>query len=219
MRSGESAETLRRFRLRDDFMRWLYQRHLGGIDRPPFSHFVLERHGEPNQPYDEAEVHATTKWLKDMGFIKGEAAMQTRGGVLRPGLTTLGMNRVERGQSVNEQEIATVNINATNSNVVYQSSHVTQSLVVTEEGASDVQAAINGIMALLDSSDEFNGEQGVELRDAVDVLQGEVTQGHANPEKLKRWLAKAVTALAPVGAVADVAAVVGLIQTAIGSLG
>lgn len=212
----EFEQVRRRMAFRDEYLRWLYRLHVAGTDSPGYSRFLDESSGPS---CEEIDIHRATKWLKEMGFISGLASAQTQGGVVRPCITTLGINRIEQNGSVNDQERAAVNINATNSNVAVGSPSAIQSLTITEGVSSDVKAAIDGLAALLIAPPTaLTAAHLNALRDAAEELEDEISRDEVRPVRVRKWLERASVALFSVGAVADVSAVAGLIQTALGSL-
>ncbi|CAB4922465.1 unannotated protein [freshwater metagenome] len=82
---------------------WLYEQRGEGIDSP-VAHTFLEdwRATFWGEPFTTRDVDRATKYLRDLGFLQGEASWG--GGVMRPTITSAGVSYVRGGMK--DQELS-----------------------------------------------------------------------------------------------------------------
>lgn len=178
--------------LRNDYLVWIYEQEDLGRNTGPDG-FVDLGAAFLGGPYSSAEVDKAGAWLKDRGFLKGQAAWQTEG-PLRPSLTAKGIEYVENGTDVHvtpgAAAPATSFVFHGPAQVAHNSQHVQmlQTNADTREAAREIASSLQQLVALM------TGDEREALQQVADDLQTEA-DGDARPQRFKALGEAALRAL------------------------
>ncbi|MDL9980071.1 hypothetical protein [Microbacterium candidum] len=166
---------VRRRHLQDDYLRWLYEEievHGHGPTPDDFLRGGAHFHGVA---YTSDELMKAGARLKEGAYIGGQEAWQYSA-PLRPQLTAKGRHTVEQGRSVHDPVLPAPTQHFEThvqgpANVSIASSHVTQTLVVTDPAWGDK------VSAVLDAVTQAIGALTVDESTQVAQLVDEARQG------------------------------------------
>jgi len=179
-RRGDALARARQ--LRNDYLIWVYSADDLKGDTSPIG-FVDSGASFLGDSFSFAEVDKAGAWLKDRGFLKGQAAWQTEG-PLRPSPTAKGSDYVEKRIDVHvdsrDATPATSFVFHGPAQVASHSQHVQmiQTNADTREAGREIAESLKQLVAIL------SGDEREELQHAAEALLTEV-DGEARPERLK----------------------------------
>jgi hypothetical protein len=186
----------RRFHLRDLYLRWVVDQDDDGAAPIPEQFFDTGA-TYLGAPYTAEDVERVGEYLKENGYIKGQAAWQYKG-PLRPEPTAKGRYTVEQGISVNApapRDAAPAGDTYNNhfngpANVAQGSHDVQQTINITwQDQARNFVDEISGRL------DRIENEQvRAELTSATEELRAEVN-GEARPNQVRAVVSKIAMAL------------------------
>jgi len=186
----------RRLQLRDLYLTWVVDQDDDGASPVPEQFFDTGA-TYLGTPYTAEDVERAGEYLKENGYIKGQAAWQYKG-PLRPEPTAKGRYTVEQGISVNApapRDAAPAGDTYNNhfngpANVAQGSHDVQQTINITwQDQARNFVDEISGRL------DRIEDEQvRAELTSATDELRAEVN-GEARPNQVRAVVSKIAMAL------------------------
>lgn len=184
-RAREQSER-RRVRVRfaqDPLLRWLYEEIEEHGRHPTPESFASTSPQMFGQSITEEEVLRAAALLAEAGFIAGPGAFG-RSAPIRPELTAKGRYTVEHDRSVHDPlptygSQTITNVNAP-SNVAVQSSHVTQTMTVSDAWAGELTSLLD-LIADQRTAPDADG--------LVEVARGEL-KGERRPHVLRSTLEK-----------------------------
>ncbi|MDQ0730442.1 hypothetical protein [Arthrobacter sp. B1I2] len=210
--------------VRSAVLQWLYDESLDGKSSPNISGFSSSKYGSfYGTTFTEGEIAQATRYLREEQLLQGKAAMG--GGVIRPQITTYGMQRIEhedKPATVLASERASVTyINNFNNdgpvNLATNSPGAQQSITLTTtqiNGARMAASAFSQTLPILGIPEN----RQTEAKQVIAELEDETAAVTPQPGKLKSLLNKVIE-LAVLGtAEGAVGAVVSLAEKAIEGL-
>jgi len=179
-RRGDALARARQ--LRNEYLKWIYMADDSKGDTSPTG-FVNSGASFLGDSFSFAEVDKAGAWLKDRGFLKGQAAWQTEG-PLRPSPTAKGSDYVEKSIDVHvdarDAAPTTSFVFHGSAQVASHSQHVqmVQTNADTREAGREIAKLLSELVAFLP------GDEREELGGAAEALLREV-DGEARPARLK----------------------------------
>jgi len=153
MRESRSSRAARSVALRDGILAWLYD--LGYGKSPTLNTFLQSKYSRfYGEMYTAAELNSASRRMRDDGQINGQGSHGA--GIMRPSITSKGMQMVERGESVSDAgtpdpaQSVTLNVYGNGSNLAFNSTGVTQTNSVSSEAVRSAQETVAAVRAVID---------------------------------------------------------------------
>lgn len=190
IRASRSSRAARSVALRDGILSWLYD--LGYGKSPTLNTFLQSKYSRfYGENYTTTELNSASRRMRDDGQINGQGSYGA--GIMRPSITSKGMQMVERGESVGDAsspdpaQSVTLNVYGNGSNLAFNSTGVTQTNSVSSEAVRSAQETVAAVRAVIDLLVQDGVDRGLLTSCLVEAESVEVVQ---NPRAFSSALSR-----------------------------